>query len=449
MDRLGLGVMFQDKLKGTRINEEYGVLVNNESLSLEDLNSLQFQKFKRLIDYSYKFVPYYQRLFDEIGLRPGDISSVSDIKNIPILTKELVRSNHQDLISIENHNFSVKQGKTGGTTGSPLNILKDNFDRSITWGAYYRWYRWMGIKQTDKSLTIWGAKTVLSRSLFSDYKMKFSNYLLNNVTIDSFGITPDNIHKFYDIIIKENPKLIKGYLSSIILISSYMKNKGLPPNKDLLAMSCTTESLSLNVRRFIESVFHVPLYDQYGCGEVSSISFECSNQSKHITQEHVYLEILDDKDENVYDTKGRIIVSGLDNYIMPFIRYENGDLSSLVSKSCDCGLPFALMGDIEGRSTDTVTLLNGSVVHGVFFTDIFFELGYSTNLIKRFQIIQYNNFHVKILLEVDDLLSIESLNEIHSVIEKFVKIVKIVQTNYLESSSSGKFKYIIKEGDLY
>jgi len=444
MDRkLGLGVIVQDLIKGTSIYDQYIKLGNNDCLSRDELDSIQFSKFKKIVSHAYTNVPYYKRTFNEVNLHPSHIKCLDDIEKIPILTKDLARKHQADLIASNIKDYSVKKGKTGGTTGIPLEILKDEFDRSVTWASYYRWYRWIGIKQNDKTLSLWGAKTVLSSSLRSKLYFKFSDYILNNVTVNSFGISPDNIRSYYDFIITSDPKLIKGYLSSIFLISQFMKSNSLPPNKSLKALACTTETLLPEVRSFIESVFQVPLYDQYGCGEVSSIAFECKNKNKHITQEHVYLEVLDESNSSLTGTPGRLIVTGLDNFVMPFIRYENGDVSSLLNETCSCNLPHKLLGDIEGRTIDTVTLSNGTKVHGVFFTDIFHELGYNTSLIKRFQIIQMPDLAIKLLLEVDEDLSPASIESILRAISRFVKVDSIKQTNFIENSSSGKFRYIV------
>ena len=73
---------------------------------------------------------------------------------------------------------------------------------------------------------------------------------------------------------------------------------------------------------------------------------------------------------------------------MPFIRYENGDIATTTNKKCICGVNQPLMNSIEGRTTDTITLKNGSTVHGVFLTSVFYELDLFAKEIQRFQAIQ-------------------------------------------------------------
>ena len=57
------------------------------------------------------------------------------------------------------------------------------------------------------------------------------------------------------------------------------------------------------------------------------------------------------------------------------------------------------MSHVDGRVVETITVRNGGKVHGVFFSDILFELNINTDLIKRFQVSQHKDGSVDFLLE--------------------------------------------------
>jgi phenylacetate-CoA ligase len=438
-----LGFPIHDFVKKTKIISTLNFLKESQYWDEDSMNNYRLLKLQRLIKHAFYNVPYYRELFNAHGIRPEDIKSLDDIKRIPILTKELARANQKKLIA-DNINFSqVKRGKTGGTTGVPLEVYSDANNRSYTWASYYRWYNWINIDKGDRVLTFWGAKTVLTTSIRMKFQWKLIDWFQNNKTINSFGMSENTMPGIYAEVIKYNPILIKGYLSAILLLAEYMKKNKLPPNKGLRALSCTSETLLPSYRQLIEEVFSAPIYDQYGCGEVSAISYECSKQEGlHINEEHVLVECIESNDLDVVNEEGRLIVTSLDNYVMPFIRYENGDTASIYTKKCSCKLPSQLMSSVVGRTTETITLKNGGKVHGVFFTDILDEIGITTDFISRFQIVQYKSGSIDFKLETRDSIPKEMIDRLESESLKFINYVRIILVDHISNEENGKYKYI-------
>lgn len=441
-----IGFPLQDIIRGTNILSTLKFLRKSQYWSDELMYNYRISRLKGLIDYAYRYVPYYRKLFNNNNILPADIRTFDDLSKIPILTKKIARENQKDLISTLPGQKNIKRGKTGGTTGVPLILLKDAVNRSFTWASYYRWYDWIEIKKEEKTLTLWGSKKVLSNSINSTLVPHITDWIQNNKTINSFNIGSHNISEVYSNITTYNPVFLKGYLSALILLARFMIDNNLSPNPSLRAISTTSESLLPQYRDLLEKVFAVPLYDQYGCGENSAVSYECQkHKGLHITQEHVHVECLDEYDKNVVGQKGRFIITSLNNYIMPFIRYENGDIGKLLKDKCNCGVNSPLMGSIDGRTIDTITLKDGSQVHGVFFTDIFHEIGITTETICRFQIYQYKSGKIDLLLESPVNLPDQLLSKLELVLSKFLKHFDIKFTKHIPVESSGKFLYIKKE----
>jgi phenylacetate-CoA ligase len=437
------GIIVQDFVRKTNILSTTNFLLESQKWSGDQMYSYRLNKLQHLVHYSYKYVPYYTELFNSHGISPLDIKTLEDIKKIPILTKETARANQHKLISFDENCRHIKKGKTGGTTGVPLLIFKDAADRSFTWASYYRWYTWIGIGKEEKSVTLWGSRTVLKQSLRHKITDSFTNWIQNNKTICSFGMNKDNLHEVYSQIQKFNPVLIKGYVSAVIFLAEYMRENNLPPNRNLRALSTTSETLLPMFRDLLQSVFSVPVYDQYGCGEVSAISYECAKHGGlHINEEHVYIESLDENDNDSINKKGRLIVTSLDNLVMPFIRFENGDVATLHSGKCTCGVNSQLMSSIDGRVADTITLKDGSKVHGVFFTDLLHEMGITTDLINRFQICQHKTGAIDFLLETEKVLPKNVISELETKTLLFINDVNILPVKHIPDEENGKFKYI-------
>jgi phenylacetate-CoA ligase len=140
-------------------------------------------------------------------------------------------------------------------------------------------------------------------------------------------------------------------------------------------------------------------------------------------------------------------MTDLDNYATPFIRYENGDTAIMSTDLCSCGRNSKMLKEISGRTKDVVYLKNGNGVHGVFFTDIFYELGYDDfKYFTRFQIYQNIKGDFTCRLEITDItLPKKDYDRILSVLSKYGNNVKIELLDKLQNDNSGKFRYVISD----
>lgn len=444
-----VALYIQDLIKGTKIVPTMEFLLEHDFMTRDELDRYKFDKLKSLVLYSYQHVPYYRELFDSVNLKPEDIRSLADIEKIPVSTKEMIRQCPEKLLSDQfnvNSKFIIK-GKTGGTTGMPLLLFKNAQTRSFTWGSYYRWYKWMGVSPCDKEVVVWGASSVLGENYFKDIKHKFVDKLYNRLTINSFGLSESTLPEIAERIIKFQPVLLRGYLSAILKLAEYFEKNNLTL-PTLKAVSTTTETLLPIYRKYIEKVFNVEMFDQYGCGECNAIAYECSaHDGLHITEEHCLVEVLDVNNNSVQEKEGFVVVTDLDNYAMPFIRYENGDEAILTNKECGCGRHSSRLLSVLGRLKDVIYLNDGSSVHGVFFTDIFHELGFDNfKYFTRFQIYQQKKGSFVCRLEKTGVeLPQDKLLLIQQTLERYADDVKIELCDHLLSDSSGKFRYIVSD----
>ena len=438
-----IGFPVQDLVKGTNIINELSFLRKSQYWDEDRIYEYQLKKLRGLISYSKKNVPYYDDLFKKIKITKNDIKTLNDINKIPILTKEIMRKNGNKLLSRNYKKYKLKKGKTGGTTGVPVLVYKDTANRSFTWASYYRWYDWMGIHYSDKILTFWGASTVLSESLINKLYSNLHQSLQNEIFINSFKMNEFDMEQIANTIFKNKPVCIKGYLSAIIKFAEFVDRKKYSFTF-IRAISTTTETLLPHNRKYIESIFNAPVFDQYGCGEVSSISFECAQHNGlHINQEHVICEVLDNNDQPIINSTGRVVATDLDNYVMPFIRFETGDMATLSNEKCSCGIKHPLMKSIEGRSIDTIVLKDGNHVHGAFFTDILYELNILADQIQRFQIYQDTIGSVEFRIESESGINNKIKKEIEKAFLIYLNEFKIVEREKLPLSKSGKFSYIV------
>ncbi len=117
------------------------------------------------------------------------------------------------------------------------------------------------------------------------------------------------------------------------------------------------------------------------------IAGECSEHKYHVLTPHVHIEILDENGKTVPDgTLGQVVITSLDNYLMPLIRYKIGDLAIKSSNmsSCKCGRNLPIINKIIGRDTDVLHTPKYKILVVHFFTGIFEHFPE----IKQFQVEQ-------------------------------------------------------------
>jgi len=113
--------------------------------------------------------------------------------------------------------------------------------------------------------------------------------------------------------------------------------------------------LDRETRKLLESVFRAKLFDYYGVAELGCIAWECSTyEGYHINIDTVVVEFIKDGNPVSPGGRGKLVCTGLHSYVMPFIRYEVGDVGIFINKQCSCGRGLPLMKSIEGRTEDFI-----------------------------------------------------------------------------------------------
>jgi phenylacetate-CoA ligase len=377
----------------------------------------------------------------------GDIRTADDIQKIPILTKETAREQNQKLVASNLNWKKIHKGVTGGTTGPPLKLLRDVEDRSLTWAAYYRWYDWMDIRIGDRLAKVWGTPMVLNIPTSYKIKSRLKEFYYNRKLINSFQLNENTIPAALKEIEEYKPVFIRGYLSAFIQLAEYMVKNNIQLSYSPKALSTTTETLLPPFKKLVEKAFNSKLYDQYGCGECNSIAFDGGDENGlYITMEHCLLEILDDSGNNAGMNTGRFVMTNLDSYAMPFIRYENGDTGCFAPINPSAKIKLQSIHQVLGRKADTITLKDGSKVHGVFFTDILNELfEENPSNIHRFQVYQNEPGKIEFRIESKETLSADYKEKLNTALNRFLSDVTIVNLPELPKEKTGKFRYVIND----
>lgn len=327
----------------------------------EVLAARQRQRLNALLQHAAATSPFHRRRLKAAGIEPEAVTSVADLKALPLLTKADVREHLDEILATTYRREELVSAKTGGSTGISLQVYCDRrgFDRR--YGAALLADTWSGWRLGQPTAAVWGNPP---RPL--TFRNRLRQALKDRVLyLDTMRVNPAAVREFVAGWRRLRPGLLYGHAHSLYLLASMLEEMGevLRPR----GIVATSMMLLAPERRVIERVFARPVTNRYGCEEVSLIACECERHAGlHINAEHVAVEVLrDDGTPCAPGEDGRIIVTELVNYGMPMLRYEVGDRGVLHDQPCPCGRPHPLLRSVTGRTADFLVAADGSRVAGI------------------------------------------------------------------------------------
>ena len=363
----------------------YEILGRSQWLDSDALEELQGAKLRKLVTHAYWHVPYYRRVMDELGIEPGDIRRVQDLRELPLLSKDVVRQRfYSDLMSDHHDKKAVLRVSTSGSTGEPLSCWVDRRQLELRWAATLRGLEWAGYRFGDCSVRLWHQNIGMDRTQV--WKEKLDSWLCRRKLVPAFEFDPERVRAMEDVIRRHRPRLVEGYAESF----HYLARSSLDPDLrglGIRGLVSSAQTLDAGSRKTIEEAFGAKVFDKYGSREFSGIAYECDAGRRHVVAESYVVEILVEGRPAEPGELGEVVVTDLNNFVMPFVRYQIGDLAYAVDnrEPCPCGRSLPRIGDIEGRVQSIVLGANGRAVPSSFFFHLLKDYGYA---LSRFQIEQ-------------------------------------------------------------
>lgn len=340
-----------------------------------DILAFQEAQLGKLLRHAYQTSPYYRKLFK---------SESPDISQIPPLEKKNIREQLAYICSEAVPQRHRIKNATGGSTGTPLTFYQDrNYWNQRNLSVYY-FDRWAGWNFGELQLIIWGALSDMEEN--RDWKHQLNNFWRNYYWLNGFHLTDATMRTAFRQMDRHPPQTILAYPSSLYQFATFLFENGLAPKWNLKGIITSAEMLHLHYRDLAETVFSTKVYNRYGGREVGLIAMECAEGRMHINCRDLYVEI-DSPDP--YTQPGDILITQLNNYAMPFIRYRIGDIGLLSDAICLCGSPLPILEELLGRSTATFRTRTGTLIHGGYFTQQF----YNVIGVDQFQLIQESLKH--------------------------------------------------------
>lgn len=400
------------------VERYYETLNATQWLSPSQMRELQNEKLRRLVRHAYRSVPYWRVKMQELGLRPEDIRGQEDLHKMPFLTKADVRKHlHFDILQEGVKHSDILKITTSGSTGEPFVCYADRSQLEFRWAATLRAQDWTGYRFGDPTVRLWHQTIGMTKSQVG--KERLDAYFCNRHFIPVFSMTADGLEKIVREMCEKKPTLIDGYAEAFNFLGNYIDSRGGLDFRPKALMS-SAQSLPPKSRALIEKSFGCPVYDKYGSREFSGIAYETDAHNGHaVVAEGYIVEILVDGRPALPGEVGEIVITDLNNYCMPFIRYRIGDLAQAVDNSVPstCGRGLPRIGEIQGRVQSIIQGTDGHFVPGSFFFHALKEFDYA---ISRFQVVQDEVGAIKFRVVKGPRYSDDTLDQIKALIREYL-----------------------------
>jgi phenylacetate-CoA ligase len=319
-----------------------------ELMDRKELEELQLERLKGVVENVYRNVPFYQMKFKQAGITPQDIQSLKDLSKLPTTRKQDLRDNYPFGLFAVPLEEIVRVHASSGTTGKPTVVGYTAKDIETWSDLMARDFVMVGVETGD----------IFQNAVNYGF---FTGGLGVHYGIERMGAMAvpsgvGNTERQLEIMMDFGVTVLHCTPSYALYLAETAKAKGVVDKLKLRIGCFGAEPWSDESRKELEEALHIKAYDSYGLSEMMGpgVAFECQEQNGlHIWEDHFLIEILD-KDEKpcAPGEAGELVVTSLTKEAMPLIRYHTGDVTYIMEEKCSCGRVSRKLHRFLGRADD-------------------------------------------------------------------------------------------------
>lgn len=365
-----------------------GRLASMQAWSLERRRAWVFERLKAVLIRANEGIPFYRDRFQRAGFDPNrDFKSVSDLERVPILTKGDVRADWERMLD-RRFLFGSVEANTSGTTGQPMTMRLNESYIAFDYACMFRHWAKAGYR--------FRAPYAAIRSYVPDTPegpLWIENRWQNTLYMSAYHLKPSNAGRYLEALLRFRPAFIRGYVSSVNVLAEFAY-----PRRDkfdfVRGVFTASETLSDFERANIERTFGKKLFDWYGMTEPAVVITErADHDGMEVDWEYGFPEFLEDA--TLGSDERRLLATSLHNPVMPFVRYETGDVARIAGELDAAGL-YPKIRAMAGRKDECLVTPDGARLPSLNF----YSLLQTYTDILRFQFVQTDATHVVMKISV-------------------------------------------------
>ncbi len=409
-------------------------ILTQSAKSSAELLSEQNQLLDDFVRYAYKNSTFYHSLYEKVNFeQPITVASLAEL---PIVTKELLRTNLEYVYTIEcQHGIS---SFTGGTTGKSLQVVFTKKDAQKRM-AYLDAYKLsLGIDPFESKKATFSGRE-FTRGWATSFSNKFwrNNWSYKQRLYSTFDMTEKNLPFYVQDLNRYKPEVLNGFVSAIFQLAKFIEQKQLALTFQVKAIFTTSETLLPFHRELIEKIFKCPVYNQYASAEGAPFVTQCVAGNLHYNTDTGVIETLET------DAGTEMLVTSFTTHGTPLIRYKIGDLIKFKSGECSCGSLHPLVESIDGRQVEFLISKQFGHVSLSHLADVIKGL---PNCVVNVQFQQHKVDLIEVLLNVDKKLYDQKAEDkiAEALTHRFGKATQFIfkLVDNIPKESSGKFSLI-------
>jgi len=359
-----------ERLSGRRLWTEVLRLRALQWRPPEELEARAIQKLRPLLAHAMAHVPYYRDLFKQAGFHPDDLRTVADLSRVPITTKATLRDNFPHRTTAENLPASRRwKMTTSGSTGSLFEFYADPAGMDSWDSSYLFFLEWAGA-------AFWDPQIIISSPPHRSYRANIPRspmltqgvrrLLLGQraVYLPGMEITPATLRAQIGALPPGRSYVIRTYPSYAARLAAQLLEEGVGLPAYPKVVISGGETLTPADAATIQAAFHCPVLNHYSTWEVPHMAQTCPDNPGlvHVNSERVILRVVrDDGTPAAPGEPGRVVITALSNFTMPFINYELDDWA-VAGEVCSCGRGLPTLLSLEGRAGEMIRTPSGRVI---------------------------------------------------------------------------------------
>ncbi len=424
-----------------------------ECMSRDEISHLQGARLVKMVDRVYHNVPFYRRKMQAMGLEPGDITRVEDVKKLPFTTKDDLRDNYPFGLIAVPHSEMTRVHASSGTTGKATVVGYTRRDIEIWSECVARVLAMADIGREDKVHVAYGYG-LFTGGLGLHYG---AEHLGATVIPMSSGNTKKQITMMEDF----GANALACTPSYALHLAEALEEAGRIDHLQLKSCILGAEPWTDQMRDELESKLHVNAYDIYGLSEIMGpgVAADCiHHKGLHVYEDHFLPEVVNPEtlEPCALGETGELVFTTLTKEALPLFRYRTKDLTSISYEKCECGRTLARISRFKGRSDDML-IIRGVNVFPSQVESALLEIG-ETSPHYMLIVDRVNNLDtLEVQVEVEERFfsdEIKGLDQLRRKIEGVLKSalglavqVRLVEPKTIQRSE-GKAKRVIDKRNL-
>ncbi len=347
----------------------------DEEISLmqrDELKNIQLERLRDTLKHCYHNNQFYKNRFDEAGLDPEKVRSLSDLEKFPFTSKEELRENYPFGLFCTPLEDIIRVHSSSGTTGNPTVVGYTQEDLDMWADVLARIMYDVGTRRNDVVQVSHGFGLFTGGFGFQNSAEKIGSMMIPA----SGGNTERQLKLMTDF----KTTVLCCTPSYTLYMAEVAEKIGVDFSKLHLKLGFFgAEPWTESMRKEIEERVHITALDSYGLSEVigPGVSCECLEQNGlHINEDHFLAEIVDPASGKTlpYGTKGEIVFTSLTKKAFPVLRYRTKDISYLMEEECACGKRLIRMAKPMGR-TDDMMIIRGVNIFPSQIEEVLMNIG--------------------------------------------------------------------------